>query len=108
MYAKLLSMTWGEVMQSDYIFKSNTEKRVIQIFGKEFVKGDTSLILVYYNVYYNTPMLLIQRYDKVGLSLDLPKIKGFNKHCTEDVDTDGTHYTEVVYISEDLQKSLED
>ena len=35
-------MTWDEMMESDFVFKSNTEKHVIDINGAE-LEDETSL-----------------------------------------------------------------
>ena len=103
MYDKLLSIMWEEIMNSDYIFISNSEKRVIQIKGSE-VSDDTeddSIILVYYNMFTGKPLLLIQHYDGRGRASILPSIEGYIKERTEGVNKDGEEYTEVVYIDEE-------
>ena len=107
MYAKLLSMTWDEMMNSDYVFKSNVEKRVIQIFGNEFVKDDDSLILVYYNVYTNKPMICIQRYNRKGVNITPEEVDGFAVTMVEDVEEDGSEFTEITYVLCSLQEALQ-
>ena len=107
MYNELLSIDWNDMMMSDYIFKSNTEKHVIQVYGSEFNKNDKSLILVYYNVYTNKPMMLLQRYNDVGLNLKLPDIDGYSKTLVEGEDDEGV-FTEVTYVLKSLQEALED
>lgn len=114
MYEKLLQMSWDDMMHSDYVFKSNVEKHVIQIFGSEFEDGDTSLILVYYNVYTNKPMLLIQRYNQEGIKICPPEIEGFTMTLVEntesdgeDTESDGESFTEVTYVLRSLQEALQ-
>lgn len=103
MYENLLSLTWEEIMESDYIFISNSEKRVIQIKGSEVAEDatDDSIVLVYYNMFTGKPLLLIQHYDGRGRASVLPSISGYIKERTEGVNKDGEEYTEVVYIDED-------
>ena len=108
MYEQLLRMTWWDMMNSDYVFKSNIEKHVIQIFGSEFEDGDDSLILVYYNVYTNEPMLLIQRYNRKGVEIHPPEVEGFNMTLVEDTETDGCDFTEVTYVLCSLQEALQE
>lgn len=107
MLRTLLQSDWNTIMDSDYVFKSNIEKHVIQIFGKEFNKDDDSLILVYYNVYTNKPMMLLQRYNRKGVNVDAPEIDGYSLVVEEGEDSAG-EYTEVTYILRALQEALTD
>ena len=109
MYEKLLSMTWADIMESDYIFKSNFEKRVIVISASEVSddKDDDSIILIYYNVYTGKPIVLLHHYNKKGMATEIPDIEGYHEDRTEGVNEDGEDFTEVLYVEEDISK-LED
>lgn len=107
MYEKLLSMTWDQMMESDYCFKSNAARKIIQINGSEFDKNDDSIIIVYYNVYTGNPMILTQRYSHTVEDIVPPQIDGFSMYCKNDLEDDYV-CTEVTYVLCDLQASLED
>jgi hypothetical protein len=108
MYEKLLSMTWNDMINSDYLLKSNTAKYVVQIYGNEFVDGDDSLILIYYNMFTKTPMLMLQRWNRHDVGVNPPEVEGYNITVVEDVETDGTEFTEVTYVLSELQKALQE
>ena len=50
MFKELLSMTWDEMMESDFVFKSNTEKHVIDIKGADVEDGNESLTVIFYHL----------------------------------------------------------
>lgn len=104
MYEKLLSMSWSDMMESDYLFKSNSEKRVIQISADEVSedKGDDSIILVYYNVYTGKPIILLHHYSRKGMAKDVPYVVGYHEDRTEGVNDDGEDFTEVLYVDEEI------
>lgn len=107
MYDTLLSKTWDEMMYSDYVFKSNNEKKIIEIKGNQFNPDDKSLIIVYYNVYTHKPMILIQRYiEDIGADTT-PEVKGFSKTFIKDEDEYGNDFTEIVYVLRALQDAIE-
>jgi hypothetical protein len=107
MQNKLLKMNWDDIMNSDYVFKSNMEKHVVQIFGDELEAGDDSLILIYYNVYTNEPMLMLQRYNRKGAMLVPEEVDGYTMTREEDTDEDGSDYTEITYVLRSLQEALQ-
>ncbi len=109
MYSKLLSTTWEQMNNSDYVFKSNAIKRIVQIDGSELTKGDDSVIVIYYNVYTGVPMVLTQRYNHRVEGLNPPPIDGYSMYQKEEKDEeDGEICSEVTYVLCSLQKALEE
>lgn len=106
MYDKLLSMTWDEMYNSEYSFKSNTEIHVIDIRGSELQNGDDSLILIYYNTFSGLPMVIFQRY--VGsIDIDLPSTyKDFIVYVDK-CEYEGLEFTEVTFVREEIVKALD-
>lgn len=105
MLAEFLKKTWTEVNASEYDFKSNTFKHVIEIDGSELREGDDSLILVYYNVYTNMPMIVLQHYHRKIESSE--KVLGYHSTVNEGVDENGEDFTEIVYIAEEIKTALD-
>ena len=106
MYELLLEMTWHDIMESDYIFKSNFEKHVIQISASELNndKDDDSVILIYYNVYTGKPIILLHHSNKKGVCMNVPSVAGYHEDRTEGVNDDGEDFTEVLYVDEEISK----
>ena len=109
MYSKLLSMSWHDIMESDYIFKSNFEKHVIQIYAKEITEdnNDDSIILVYYNIFTGNPIILLHHYNTSGAVNEIPDVEGYVKELTGGKDENGEEFTEVLYIDKEINQ-LED
>ena len=105
MLNEFLKKTWAEVVSSDYDFKSNTFKHVIEIDGNELKEGDDSLILVYYNVYTNLPMIILQHYHRKGVETEV--VAGYHSTVNEGVDENGEDFTEIVYIAEEIKTALD-
>lgn len=59
----VLGMTWGDVMDSDYLFKSTTHRKTIEFEASEFsdVYWSDSTILIVYNPLTEEPMFLCER-----------------------------------------------
>lgn len=105
MLEELLSYTWVQMMESDYMYTSNNQKHVIQISGEELDDTRDSTILVYYNVYTQTPMICVYHVD--GEEEFTPEIvPGFQVVKESKVNEDGVPYTEVVYLEDTMQKAL--
>lgn len=107
MYDILLSKTWDDMMESEYMFKSNTEKHVIDIRGDEFVDGDKSLIVVFYNLLKGIPMVILQRYPYAGVTIDADKYKDFTVRIQEGKDESGP-YTEIAFVLKSIVEALAD
>ena len=62
-YSELLSKTWDDIMDSDYSFKSNTMRRIIQIKGEEIQSpySVNSDIIIFYNISSGEPMVYVER-----------------------------------------------
>lgn len=106
MYDKILSMLWDEIYNSDYEFKSNTEKHVIEIKGNQFESSDDSLFLIYYNVYTGEPMVIMQRYDRMGVEIELPSGIEYNVTREEGEDEKGP-YTEYTFVLKKIWSAFE-
>lgn len=107
MHDTILNMTWNDFMESDYSFKSNTEKRVIEVKGSDFDPSDNSLFVLYFNVFTGELMIALQHTDKKPIISGKVKEK-FIITDTEDVETDEDKYFEVVFVQKALSKALED
>lgn len=105
MLSDFLAMSWNDVRDSDYDFKSNTLKHVIEISGSQVIDGDDSTILVYYNVYTNYPMICLQHYVRIGIEPEV--IPGFAMNKSEGVNEDGIDVTDIVYVSAEIKSALE-
>ncbi len=107
MLKDFLKLTWNEVMDSDYYYKSNTAKHVIQIAGSEIGDDYIPVILIYYNYYTGRPMVVTLRCKPEHESL-LPEIEGFNRTKeTNDFDEDGENDLQVVYVENSTFNALE-
>lgn len=101
MYKELLSRTWEDIMEADYIFKSNTGKHVIELPASSIGLSDDSIILIYYNVYTGEPMILMHHmhYD---VDVKYPEIEGYTVSCVDGVEKDGSKYKEITYVCKAL------
>lgn len=107
MYDKVLSMSWEEFRDSDYIYKSNTEKHVIEIRGSEFEPSDKSLFVIYFNVFTGQIMVALQRTTGVPEFSEYVK-NNFIITTTEGIDVDESKYTDIVFVHKVLSEALED
>ena len=105
MLGEFLKKSWAEVNATDYDFKSNTLKHVIEIRGNELRDEDDSIILVYYNVYTGMPMIVLQHYNRLNIEAEI--IPGYSMTKSEGVDEDGVDATEIVYILEEIKNALD-
>lgn len=102
-YAK---MTWDDVQDSNYQFKCNNIKHVIQISGEELGGPTGSLLLTYYNLYTGLPMIMVWNVDgeDVGPIEDVEGYKA-NKNFNR---TGGViESTEITYISNEICEVLD-
>ena len=105
MLRDFLSMTWDDVQSSEYYFKSNNQKHVVQIEGSEIGERESALFLVYYNLYTGVPMVAVMRVDG-DENTPVSSIEGF-RHVKEVLpDEDGKKSIEVVYIEDSIDKAL--
>lgn len=105
MLREFLSMTWDDVQKSDYYFKSNIQKHVVQIDGSEIGEAESALFLIYYNLYTGVPMVAVMRMDG-GEDTPVKSIDGF-RHVKEVLpNEDGKSSIEVVYIEDSIDKAL--
>lgn len=95
-------MSWNEMQNSEYYFKSNTGKHVIEIPANEFNEGDDSIILMYYNVYNGEPMILLHHFDRCDIIPEHPVVPGFTVRYSEGVNRDGREYGEILYVCENV------
>ncbi len=107
MYRELLSMSWEQMLNSEYLFKSNATKKIVQINGSELNSSDDSVIVIYYNVYTGIPMILTQRYNHKVDGINPPLVDGYSMYHKEE-EEDGEVFTEVTYVLCSLQKALEE
>lgn len=105
MLKELLSMTWDEMMESDYIFKSNTEKHVIDINGVELEDGNESVTVIFYHMWKGTPMVILQRYPYAGATIDVDDYPDFNITIAGGEDESGP-YTEISFVLKAIVKAL--
>lgn len=106
MYEKILNMTWNDFMNSDFLFKSNTEKHVIQIDSKELSPDDDSFFLIYFNLYTGAPMVLLQRYNHKGVTIDDSKYPNYIITKTEGDDDSEDGFTEIVFVLKSVSEAL--
>lgn len=106
MLSEFLKMSWNDVMNSDYLFKSNNVKHVIQIRGSELNGPSDVVLLVYYNMYTDFPMVAVSVRD--GHYEDpIEEIPGFNIARNYIKDDEGKEETQVVYIAEEINELLD-
>lgn len=114
MYYGILNMDWKEVLTSEYFFKSNSRRRVIEMVGKDLEDSisDESAVLIVYDMLSDKPILLVEKFHHkiqsdilIGLSDKIPE--KFNVNIEEGEDSDGS-YTEVVLVRKSLQNTLTD
>lgn len=104
MLSEVLRLSWAQIMESDYLFKSNNARHVVQLDGDE-VGIKSAVVLIYYNLMTQEPMLCVVHEDIE--SHEAPEvIDGFR--ATREVinDEDGEPYTETVYIDNKMRQAL--
>ena len=98
-------MTWDEMMESDFVFKSNTEKHVIDINGAELEDGNESLIVIFYHMWKGIPMVVLQRYPYAGATINVNDYPDFNITISGGEDVSGP-YTEISFVLKDIVRAL--
>lgn len=105
MLKELLSMTWDDMMKSDFMFKSNTEKHVIDINGLELKSNDESLIVIFYHMWKGTPMVILQRYPYANATINVDDYPDYNITIAGGEDESGP-YTEISFVLKAIVKAL--
>lgn len=107
MLSKFLSMSWSDIIDSDYSYKSNSFRHVIEINGSEFLEKDNDcFVLVYYNVYTGKPMIALLHYERLGIEPE--QVEGYFVRKDEGVDeVNNTSVTEIMYLSQTIKNALE-
>lgn len=106
MLGKFLKLTWNDVIESEYVYKSNTFRHVIEIEGKEFLEKDSDcLVLVYYNVYTGKPMIALLHYGRTGIEPE--QVEGYFIRKDE-ANEDGSFVTEFMYLAQEIKDALEE
>ena len=103
MLQEVLKMDWDTIQQSDYRYKSNIFKHVVQIKGSEFGEPSISIMLIYYNVYTGMPMLAVARMKQRGA--ELPDVEGYKK-TREDGNEEQMCYTDYTFVAEAIMEAL--
>lgn len=72
----VLNLSWNEMMNADYSYKSNTHHKVVEFEKGSEIQGycDDSVILIYYNMYTSLPMILIEKVPS-GIPLTKEDVK---------------------------------
>lgn len=106
MLGEFLKMSWGEVQESDYFFKSHNAKHVVQIEGPELGGPSGSVLLTYYNLHTGTPMIAVWRTEGEDLT-GIEGVAGFRHMREIHNDNDNGKWTETVYIEESIGTALD-
>lgn len=105
----VLQLSWGQMMESDYLFKCNSQKKIVEIKGVNM--GDTlsndSDIVIFYNLYTGNPYLLV---EKTATSVDVPDVSSItvpspfsvDVYCMEDEDA-----VEVICVHQDIRDAID-
>lgn len=104
MLSKLLELSWTQIMDSDYVFKSNNAKHVVQLDGDE-VGISNAVVLIYYNLMTQEPMLCIIHEDGESKRV-VESVNGFKATKEVLINEDGEKYTETVYIDNAMRQAL--
>lgn len=107
MYDSLLRMTWKDFMTSEFFYKSNTSKHVIEIAGSELDPNDDSdsIYVLYFNVFTEELIVAIHRTTKDKDVSDWVE-KNYVVTKKEGVDKDGIPYKEIVFVLKSLSEAL--
>ncbi len=106
MLKEFLRMTWGQVQDSEYQFKSNNAKHVIQLEGTEIGGPPGSLLLTYYNLHTGAPMIAVWRTEGEDVT-GIEDADGFRFWREYLKDNNGDKYTETVYLEDYVGKALD-
>lgn len=100
-------MTWDDFMNSEYLFKSNTNKHIVEIKGSEFDENDDSTFVIYFNMFDGHIMVMLQHTTN---KVDIPDAirDMYTIAETERSDENGSSYTEVVFVLSTLHEALTD
>ena len=110
-YITILSKSWDNMMRSEYLFKSNTMRRIIEITGEEMGSpySKKSDIIIFYNIQTGNPMVMVERI-LVDTLITMPveyefSIPGFTVNI-EHIKKDDDAYIEIIITAQDLYTAL--
>lgn len=69
----ILQMNWEQIMDSEYLFKCNSQKKVVEIKGvnmSDSLSKDSDII-IFYNLYTGVPYLLV---EKTAMRIPIPQV----------------------------------
>lgn len=112
MYYDVLKYSWSEMAVSNYFYKSNSRRRVIEMNGSECPDSvmDTSAIVIMYNVVSGCPLILTEKfYEPLTKPImdNLSEIvrDKFNVNIETGEDKNGS-FTEIVCIRKSFYNSV--
>lgn len=106
MLKEFLKLSWDDVQDSNYLFKSHNAKHVVQIEGPELGGPLGSMLLTYYNLNTGLPMIAMWRTEGEDL-MGIEDVEGFRFMRETHNGRDGEKWTETVYIEESIGTALD-
>lgn len=62
---EFLNLDWKELSMSDYSYKRNTPRRIMELNAADLPDGQSAVldssILIFYNLYTNQPMVMVEK-----------------------------------------------
>lgn len=104
MLREFAKLSWDQIQDSEYVFKSNVQKHVVHMAGKELGDDKDSTVLTYYNFYTGMPMIIVYRIEGIYEG-GVEDIEGFRAVKEFRKDDDG-NYTETTYIENVMHEAL--
>ena len=114
-FYSILNMRWTEVLCSEYFFKSNSRRRIIELNGKDVddcISKD-SCIIIMYDILNGKPLVLTEKFynddipEDVLNSLESAIPEKFNYNIERGEDSHG-EFIEIICVRKSLQDSLSD
>lgn len=105
----VLKLDWEHMMDSDYLFKCNSQKKIIEIKGANMVDSlsKDSDIIIFYNLYTGIPYLLV---EKTASRVELPSVESVSvpnpfNICIYDLEEEDA--VEIVCVHKDIQDAID-
>lgn len=111
-YYEILKYTWVDMAQSDYLYRSNSRRKVIEMDGRDCDCGlsKESVIVIMYNVMTGVPLILTEKFyhtidAKVLQDVASCVSEKFNVTVEQGEDSNG-NFTEVICIRKSFYNSV--
>lgn len=105
----ILKLSWDDVLMSDYLFKCNSHKKVVEIKGENMPDSvyNDSDIVIFYNMYTDTPYLLVEKVTDKSDPVDTTAIVVPQEFIVKQIILEEENAAEIICVHESIRNAID-